>query len=297
MKVVIAGGNGFIGRAAAAEFKSYGDEVTVLARSQSERSARNVLWDGRTLGPWAAEIDGADVILNFAGSKIFVRWTRLNRQRIVDSRLAPTKVLGQVIARASSPPKIWANASAVGIYGDRGDELLDEGSEPGSGFLAETCKVWEEAFLNSSTPRTKKLVLRSAATFGKGGEPLSTLIKLAKAYCGGQVGNGRQFVPWIHVEDHARLVRFAIEREWEGVLNVCAPERITNCELMTCIRTRLGRPWAPPLPSLMIGILESMIRFPAEVVQFSQNVRPIRALEAGFVWRHGTLANALAALV
>ena len=283
MKLVVAGGAGFLGRALIGEMTPVASEIVVLSRSPTPTDgARVVLWDGQTVGEWAAELDGADAVVNYAGSPIFALWTRATRERILSSRVDSTKAIASAISECPNPPGIWVNGSATGYYGDRGADMLDETAELGSGFLAGVCRDWEAA-ASANSSKTAVTLLRTAVVLDPSHPPLSIWLRLNRLFLGGRVGDGAAYLPWIGLKDHARLVRFCIEREISGPVNAVAPEAVTNAELMRALRARLKRPSAPSTPAWALRFA-ARFGFPVETVLGSTRAVPAVASLNGFKW-------------
>lgn len=291
-KLVLAGGSGFVGAAIIERFSDW--EVVVLGRRGTDvPGARGVKWDAATIGSWTSELENVDAVINLAGEPIAQRWTEESKRRILESRTRSTCVIGEAIQQLSTPPKVWVNASAVGYYGDTGDTEVDETSAPGRGFLAETCLAWEDSQRSWSLPGTRCVRVRIGVAFGKDGGALPVLAKLTRSFLGGAAGNGRQFVPWIHVDDLARLFRWCVESPVEGPVNGCAPLPIRNAELMEALRKTIGRPWAPPAPTPLLKVATGLMGLPAETVLISSRVVPRVAQQHGFAFQHADLERAL----
>ncbi|MBC8065149.1 MAG: NAD-dependent epimerase/dehydratase family protein, partial [Chlorobia bacterium] len=181
MKVVIAGGTGFIGHALAEEFQTHGYESAILTRSRKRPGTiPQSVWDGETVGDWAGLLEGAAAVVNLAGESVTLRWTDENKRRILDSRTKSTAAIGKAIRQCATPPKVWINASAVGYYGDRGDEELDETSSAGEGFMPECCLAWERAQEEVETPGVRKARVRVGVVLGKDGGAFAELSKITK---------------------------------------------------------------------------------------------------------------------
>jgi len=292
MKVVVAGGAGFLGRALIGAMAAVASDIVVLSRSPAPiAGARVVDWDGQTVGDWVQELNGADAVVNYAGSPILARWTSANRERILNSRVGSTRAIGAAISACSQPPRIWVNGSATGYYGDRGAETLDEYAAPGAGFLASVCHAWEAAATTEST-KTVVTLLRTGVVLDPGHPPLSLLLRLTKLFLGGRVGRGEAYLPWIGLQDHASLVRFCIEKEIGGPVNAVAPEAVTNGELMRRLRGIIGRPPALPTPTWVFRIADRF-GFPAEAVLASTRAVPMAASKMGFEWITPALVDLL----
>lgn len=298
-KVVIAGGSGFIGQGIVKRFRAAGYETVVLSRSGAAGSAdRGVAWDGRSVGPWAAEIEGADVVINLAGSHLTRRWTAEIKKDIVDSRVESTSAIYEAISAAKIPPGVWINASAIGFYGDTGRQVVSEASPAGTGFLPESCQAWESAAQQGSLPATRRVRIRIGIVLGRGGGMLDRLVKLTKAFAGGAVGTGEQFLSWIHIEDLANMFLWAAEEAGlDGVINGVAPNPVTNAEFMGELRNVLGRPPVPPAPAFMIRLIGQIIGIDPSLLLEGQRVEPTIPLARGFEFKFPELPAALRDLV
>lgn len=298
MKAVIAGGSGLIGGRVASALGDRGWDVAILSRSGSApKGLRGVRWDGQTVTEWKDEFEGADLVANFCGSTIATRWTARSRKAIRDSRVLPTEAFGRAIQACRKPPRHWLNASAVGIYGDRGTRETSEATRPGTGFMAEVAAEWEAACLGCETPRTKKTILRMGAVLTPEAGLLPELLGLARRFLGGAAGSGDQYVSWIHIDDLVAMVLWAVDNGFEGVFNATAPNPVPNRVLMAELRRAAGRPWAPPVPSfaVRIGALAKGVD-PSLVLEGVRAV-PQQALARDFPFAFPTLRSAIANLV
>lgn len=300
-KVVIAGGSGFIGHALVREFDKAGYVVVVLSRSGSPVKGAEVRqWDGETLGPWAEELERAEAVINLAGENIAQHWSKRTMQQILNSRVLSTRVIGQAISAASIPPKVWVNASAVGYYGDREGEELTESSAPGPKreFLVDVCVAWEHEVASTNTPQTRKTWMRTGLVIGRGGGVFEPLYMLTKWFLGGHVGNGSQYMPWIHMDDLAGMFRWAVENEAvAGPVNGTSPEPVNNRFFMATMRAVVGRPWAPPVPGFMLKIVAALGGPPASLLLEGQRALPGAAMEKGFEFKYKVLAHAIEDLI
>jgi uncharacterized protein (TIGR01777 family) len=295
MKVVIPGGSGQVGAILARAFHRDGEEVVVLSRQpQTRRPWRVVGWDGATLGDWQREIDGADVVINLAGRSVNCRYTAANRHEILYSRVSSTRVVGEAVARAARPPRVWLQASTATIYAHRYDPANDErsgvigGGEPNAPsawrFSIDVARAWESAFDEAVTMGTRKVALRSAMTLSPdAGGVFDTLLKLARRGLGGSAGDGRQFMSWIHFEDFVTAVRWLIDRqEIDGVVNIASPNPLPNAEFMRVLRRACGVPVGLPARGWMLDLGAVFMRTETELVLKSRRVVPGRLLEHGF---------------
>lgn len=273
-----------------------GHSVTVLSRGAGSPGARwrTVPWDARTQGEWAREIDGADVVINMAGRSVDCRYTPANRKAILDSRVDSTRAVGEAIARAARPPRVWLQASTATIYAHRYDAPNDEasgvigGGEPGAPdtwrFSIGVVKQWEQAANDAHTPRTRKVLLRSAVTMSPDrGGVFDTLLRLARFGLGGQSGDGRQYVSWIHDRDFVRAVCFLIEREeFSGAVNLSSPNPVPNAQFMRELRRAQGIRFGLPAAPWMLEAGAFVLRTETELILKSRRVTPGRLLDAGF---------------
>lgn len=294
MKVVIPGGSGQVGTILARDFHANGHEVVTLSRSPRPAPWRVVPWDAATLGPWAAEVDGADAVVNTAGRSVNCRYHGKNRRAIVDSRVLSTRAVGEAIARAARPPRVWLQASTATIYAHRLDAPNDErtgllgGSEPGAPdtwkFSIEVAVAWERALDEVETPHTRKVALRSAMTMSPDrGGVFDVLLGLVRWGLGGRAGDGRQYVSWIHDHDFIRAVNWLLGHdEIRGPVNVSSPNPVPNAEFMRTLREAWGTGFGLPASRWVLEVGAWAVRTETELVLKSRRVTPGRLLEAGF---------------
>ena len=294
-RVILAGGSGFLGKLLSKHLTERGYEVIVLTRQpQNVGGIKEVYWDGRTLGPWAAQLNGARAVVNLAGKSVNCRYTPENRREINESRVHSVRVIGEAIRACSKPPPVSVQAASLAIYGDAGDRWCDESTSPGDGFPVETCLLWEKAFAESPTPQTRRVILRIGFVLGKSGGALQTLARLAKLGLGGTVGNGRQYISWIHSLDMNRLFLAAIEQEQiGGVFNATGPEPVTNAEFMRELRLAVHRPWTPPVPTWAVHIGSWLMGTEACLALTGRRCLPKRLQENGFTFNFPKLREAL----
>ncbi len=309
MKIILPGGSGNIGRALVRALAAEGHECVVLSRAPAAVAApgRGVAWDGRTLGPWAAEIVGADAVINLAGRSVDCRYDERHLAEMMSSRVDSTRVVGEAIAAAARPPRVWLQAGTATVYGHRYDAPNDEatgrvGDPAGAPALwprsVAIGLAWEETLAAAPTPRTRRVALRSSLVMGPAaGGVFRVLAGLAR--CGvGRLGDGRQFVSWIHEEDFIAAIRFLLVRDdLAGVVNVCAPHPLPNAELMAALHRAVGMPLAVPVPEWALEIGAFLRRTETELILKSRRVIPGRLLAAGFTFRHPHWPEAAADLV
>jgi uncharacterized protein (TIGR01777 family) len=308
MKIVIPGGTGQVGTILSRAFLDDGHEVVVLGRQPQSRPARAVAWDGETLGDWVAEIDGADVVVNLAGRSVNCRYTSRNRRLIMDSRIRSTRVVGEAIARAVRPPRVWLQASTATIYCHRYESANDEltgilgGTEDGAPdtwrFSIDVATAWERAAREVASPRTRLVLLRSAMTMSPDrGGVFDVLLGLVRVGLGGRHGNGRQYVSWIHEMDFVRSLYWLIDHdELQGPVNLAAPHPLPNAEFMRALRQAWGAPLGLPATEWMLEMGTFLLRSESELVLKSRRVVPRRLLESGFEFRFPTWPAAAADL-
>jgi uncharacterized protein (TIGR01777 family) len=298
-RIVIAGGSGFIGRALATALEANGNDVVILTRDERSHRGpgRAVRWDGNTIGAWAAEVDGADAVVNLAGKNVNCRYNRRNLEEIDQSRVRAVKVMAQAINRAARPPRVLVQASTTAIYGDANDRWCDESTPPGEGIPPRTATMWESAFHDSPTPsETRRVLLRMSFVLGKNGGALRMLARLTRCFLGGTVGSGRQFISWIHIDDLVRLIVRAISDEsMNGLYNVASPNPVRNAEFMRELRRALGRPWSPRAPAWLVRPGCFILRTEPVLALTGRRVAPRRLEEMGFAFEYTDVAVALRA--
>lgn len=310
MKIVIPGGAGHVGTLLAEAFQADGHEVVVLSRSsgQAKRPWRVVAWDGRTVGHWASEIDGADVVINLAGRSVNCRYTAANRRSILDSRVESTRAIGKAITSVARPPHVWLQASTATIYSHRYDAANDErsgilgGSEPDSPstwrFSIDVAKAWEAAAESSTLPQTRLVLLRAAMIMSpERGSVFDTLLGLVRWGLGGTIGNGQQYMSWIHDHDFVRAVHWLIEHEkLAGAVNLAAPAPLPQADFMRDLRHAYGVRLGLPATRWMLEIGTLLMRSESELILKSRRVVPTRLLESGFTFEFLTWQAAAADL-
>lgn len=294
LKVVLPAGTGQVGTVLARAFHGAGHEVVVLSRAPKPAPWRTVAWDARSAGPWTAELEGADAVINLAGRSVDCRYTPENRRAIMDSRVDSTRLIGRAIESAKRPPRAWLQMSTATIYAHRFDAPNDEatgiigGSEPDAPdtwrFSIDVARAWEAAVAESRTPATRKVLLRAAMVMSPDrGGVFDTLLRIARLGLGGAVGGGRQYMSWIHHVDFVRSVLWLIENERvEGAVNLASPTPLPQADFMRAIRESWGIPVGLPATEWMVEIGTFVLRTESELVLKSRRVVPGRMLEAGF---------------
>ena len=309
MKIVIPGGSGHVGTLLARALTSGGHEVVVLSREPRAAPWRIAEWDGRTVGEWSQEIDGADVVINMAGRSVNCRYTPAHRAEIMDSRVESTRAVGIAIARSKRPPRVWLQASTATIYAHRYDAANDEatgiigGSEPNAPetwrFSIDVVRAWEAALDEANVPNTRKVALRSAVIMSpEDGGPFATLMQLVSLGLGGRAADGRQYVSWIHDSDFVRALLWIIAHDkLAGVINVSSPNPLPQEDFMRALRKAAGARVGLPALGWMLEIGAVVMGTETELILKSRRVVPARLLGSGFVFTHPNWPDAALDLV
>lgn len=293
-RIVIAGGSGFLGRVLAAYFHEHGYAITILTRSPKMPSngAREIGWDARTVGDWAQELDGATAVINLVGRSVDCRYHERNRKLILASRVDSTRAMGEAIAKCKTPPWVWLNASTATIYkhnfGPAWDELGEIGGTPeaNDAFSIEVATAWERTLNEMPTPDTRKVAMRAAMVLGTAKNSVFPMLgRLTCFGLGGKMGDGKQFVSWIHEKDFCRAVEWLIAHdELNGAINIAAPHPITNAEMMKLFREACGIPVGLPATKWMLKIGAFFLRTETELMIKSRRVVSRRLAESGFTF-------------
>ncbi len=308
MKVIIAGGTGHIGRYLIDKLNKHGHELVILSRNPGKynssfgKEVKLVKWDAKTAEGWADEADGADAIINLAGESIAgenflpARWSDSQKQKIKQSRLNAGKAVVEAVRAANQKPKVVLQSSAVGYYGPRNDNTkLDEDAPPGNDFLGQTCVEWEQSTVAVKEFGVRQVVLRTGLVQMTEGGPLSRLLVQFKLFAGGPFGNGRQWWPWIHIQDEVKAIRFLMEKtDADGPYNLTAPTPVTNKEFSKKLGRVLKRPSFIPVPGFAMKLLVGEV---ATVVLDGQRAIPKRLQEAGYEFEFTNLEVALEDLI
>ena len=284
---MLPGGSGQVGRILQRGLEAAGHATVVLSRHPKDGE---VFWDAETVGPWAAEFEGADAVINLAGRSVNCRYTPENRKAIVESRVRSTEAVGRAIAAATRPPKVWLQSSTATIYAHRYDAPNDEatGLIEAAGpdtwrFSLEVALAWERALAEAATSQTRKVALRSAMTMSPDPDGVfDVLSRLVRRGLGGAQGDGRQYVSWIHEDDFFAAVLFLIENPLEGAVNLAAPNPLPNRDFMRALRHAWHVPFGLPAPAPLLEIGAWAMGTETELILKSRRVVPRRLEEAGF---------------
>jgi uncharacterized protein (TIGR01777 family) len=288
MKIVVAGGSGFLGEPLVRRLIARGNDVAVLTRNVAKvRAGRGVEWDARTAGAWTSEVADADAVVNLAGENIGEgRWTESRKRELIESRLNATNAI--VAAR----PRVLVNASAIGLYGNRGDEVLDESFSRGSGFLADLVSKWESA-ARAAEAFARVALPRFGVVLASDGGALAKMLLPFKLGGGGPMGNGQQWMSWVDRDDAVRFVEWAIDHDAaQGAFNVTAPDPVRNREFARELGAALHRPAFMPAPAFALRLAFGR-EMADEVLLGGQRVVPVRAAAEGFAFEHRTLRDSL----
>jgi uncharacterized protein (TIGR01777 family) len=295
MRVTLTGASGLIGTRLVRALRARGDEVTVLSRSPQK--AAGVLgveaerWDPNADPAPADALAGRDAIVHLAGEPVDQRWTDASRRAIAESRETGTRNLVEGLRAADPRPGVLVSSSAVGYYGPRGDEVVEESARPGSGFLAEVCVVWEREAARAEELGMRVVRVRTGVVLDGGGGALARMLTPFKLGVGGPVAGGDQYLPWIHVDDLVGIYLAAIDGdEWTGPVNGSAPEPVTNAVFSRALGRALHRPALLPIPGVALKLLYGDM---AAVVTEGQRAVPRRPLDLGYTFRHPDLDEAL----
>jgi uncharacterized protein (TIGR01777 family) len=292
MKILVTGSTGLVGSALVSELRTDGDEVLRLVRSQPQ-AADEVLWNPEKGIEEIERTEGLDAVVHLAGENIAAgRWSEERKRRIRDSRVQGTRVLSEALASLASPPKALASASAIGYYGDRGDEILTELSAPGEGFLPDVCRQWEAATEMAERTGIRVVHLRFGVILSEAGGALQKMLTPFKLGVGGKVGSGQQYMSWIALADVIGIIKQAIKDEsLSGPVNVVAPNPVTNLEFTKTLGRVLSRPTVFPVPAFALRLAFGEMADAALLA--SERVEPERLKEAGYIFEYPELEGAL----
>ncbi|MCG3159876.1 MAG: Epimerase family protein [Acidobacteria bacterium] len=300
MKILITGATGLIGRAVCRALIDDGHRIAILTRRPSSATGlTNVsafCWEPEREPPPAEAWDGVDAAIHLAGEPVVaVRWTDERKRRIRDSRVKGTRNLVAGMREASAQPKVFVSSSAVGFYGDRGDEILNESSKPGSGFLSEVCVEWEAEAARAREFGVRVALMRTGVVLSRSGGALEKMLTPFKLGLGGRLGSGRQWFPWIHIDDIVGILRHALMTPAiDGPINASAPGIVINEEFTRELAAALNRPVFLPVPEIALRILMGEM---AGAVMSSQRVFPQLALDTGYRFKYANLKPALESLL
>jgi len=293
MKITLTGATGFLGKPLCAMLRAEGHVLRILSRSAS-RTPGHFVWDPLAGPPPEESLVGADAVIHLAGEPVAQRWSPEVKQKIRDSRVVGTRRLVEAMTTLSKRPAVLVSASGIGYYGSRGDEELTEASEPGEGFLPETCVEWEAQADLARSLGMRVVKVRTGIVLGDGGA-LAKMLPVFRLGLGGPLAGGKMWMSWIHLEDMVRIIVWAATNEAvHGAVNGVAPNPVTNAEFTRELGKALHRPAFWPVPKLA---LQARFGEMASVVLASTRVHPQAALEGGFRFRQSDVGEALRGLL
>lgn len=285
-KIILTGGNGYLGGVLAGYYRHIAEEVIILSRKPkaAEGNIKTLLWNGIHQGEWVKEMEGADMLINLCGKNVNCRYTKKNREEIICSRVVPTKLLNEVVGELKNPPALWINITSATIYRHAEDFAQDEATgQIGYGFSIDVCRQWEGTFFSECKAPIRKVALRMGIVLGRTDSVFPRLLNLVKFGLGGKQGNGQQYVSWMHEQDVARCTEWILNHpEMNGVINCTAPEAIKNTDLMCAIRKSNGMPFGLPAPAWLLNIGAWLIGTETELILKSRWVAPKRLLDSGY---------------
>lgn len=306
-KIVLTGASGFIGRCLVDFLTGKQYDVVVLTRDPEKQKAgkpyRNesqvqfAQWDGQTLTGWEKHLEGAFAVVNLAGENIASgKWTTAKKEKILNSRVLAGKILTKALERTVQKPRVLVQASAIGFYGSRGEEIIDETTLPGQGFLSHVVKEWEAGTQNVTQYGIRRVVVRMAMVLDTTGGSFPRLLKPFRFFVGGPIGSGKQWMSWIHIDDVTGAMLFLMNRDdLTGVFNLVSPHPVRNKEFARTLGKILKRPWFLPVPAFVLKALFGEMA--QEVMLSSQRTVPKRLLDAGFPFHYPQLKEALGDLL
>ncbi|HEY7679638.1 MAG TPA: TIGR01777 family oxidoreductase [Terriglobia bacterium] len=292
MEIVVSGSTGLIGAALVPALTAAGHRVVRLVRKSPRPGTSDVFWDPAKAYVDTAKLEDKDAVVHLAGESIAERWTPQKKIRIHESRGRGTHLLCEALRQLQHPPKVLVNGSAIGYYGDRGDELLREESAPGSGFLADVCREWEASTEPASRRGIRVVHLRTGIVLSTKGGALAKMLLPFRLGAGGKIGSGKQYMSWIAIDDHTAAIQHLIENgAMQGPVNAVAPNPVTNLEFTKTLGRVLSRPTFAPLPAFVVRLAFGQMG--EELLLASQRVEPARLRSSGFSFRFPDLETAL----
>lgn len=301
MKIIVAGGSGFIGSELIRRLINSKHQVVLLSRNpgaarlEERESFKIVQWDGKTIGLWSQFIDGADAVINLSGENVAAkRWSESQKTRLIDSRINPTRAILQTINQATKKPRVLVNASAVGYYGNFGDGDVTESHIKGEGFLSDLCEQWEREAMNAEVHGLRVVLLRIGIVLEPSGGALKKMLLPFKLFIGGSLGSGKQWFPWIHLDDVLNIILFALENDSvSGAVNLSSPSPVTMDEFASSLAKAIRRPSWARVPSFVLKILLGEM---SEMLLGGRRIVPKKLIDNGFMFQYPNLDETLNSL-
>jgi len=297
MKIIIAAGTGFLGKNLEKYFADKGNEVYILTRNPKRKN--EIHWDAKTVGEWKNLLENSDVLINLTGKSVDCRYTEKNKKEILASRINSTKVLQEAIDSCFNKPKVWLNSSSATIYTHSETHLnTEDNGIIGDDFSMNICKSWEKEFFKSKTENVRKVALRTSIVLGNNGGAFPKLKMLTKSGLGGKQGRGNQNVSWIHIDDFCKAIQHIIDNEnMSGVINVTAPNPLSNEEFMMKLRKEMKVPFGLNAPVWQLEIASIFMGTETELLLKSRNVYPQKLIKSGFEFTYSNIESAFNDLV
>jgi uncharacterized protein len=292
VKIVISGSTGMIGSALCAHFSGQGHDIVRLVRSAPEPGSIDISWHPTSGEIDAVGLEGTDAVVNLSGENLASRWTPEKKARVRDSRITTTRVLCEALGNMARPPRVLISASATGYYGDKGNEVVTEDSSPGSGFLADLCREWEAATRPASDNGTRVVNIRLGVVISLSGGMLDKLLPIFQKGLGGRLGSGRQYMPWVTLDDLVMAVDHIISNDHlSGPVNVVSPNPVTNAEFTTALARVVSRPAPFAVPAFALRLAYGEMA--DETLLSSCRVLPMKLVSSGFEFRYSAIEDAL----
>lgn len=297
MKIIIAAGTGFLGKNLEKYFTEKGNEVCILTRNPKRKN--EIHWDAKTLGEWKNFIENSDVLINLTGKSVDCRYTEKNKQEIYSSRINSTKVLQKAVDQCVNKPKVWLNASSATIYVHSEKHLnTEENGIIGDDFSMNICKSWEKEFFTFKDVNVRKVALRTSIVLGNNGGAFPKLKLITKLGLGGKQGRGNQNVSWIHIDDFCNAIQHIIDSEnISGVINVTAPNPLSNEEFMKKLRKEMKIPFGLNAPVWQLEIASIFLKTETELLLKSRNVYPEKLIKNGFQFSYPDIESTFKNLI
>ncbi|ANF51996.1 epimerase [Chryseobacterium glaciei] len=297
MKIIIAAGTGFLGKNLEKYFTEKGNEVYILTRNPKRKN--EIHWDAKTLGEWENLLENSDVLINLAGKSVDCRYTEKNKKEIYSSRIESTRVLQQAVDQCVNKPKVWLNASSATIYTHSETQLnTEENGIIGDDFSMNICKSWEKEFFTIKNENVRKVALRTSIVLGNNGGAFPKLKLITKLGLGGKQGRGNQNVSWIHIDDFCKAIEHIIDNEnIFGVINITAPNPLSNEEFMRKLRKEMKIPFGLNAPVWQLEIASIFLKTETELLLKSRNVYPEKLIKNGFEFSYPNIESAFRNLI